>query len=182
MLQFMGLPQEPGRPSGPAVRQCRNLTSSSSGCLSGWRVLGCPRPHKPRPPARPSIFTPLSHRSPSPRRRGGLPGLLLRATFSLLDANGTIMKSDIENATLRLGGDVYSSKFSKLETDWSVVLLVDTSGTMSIGRAFTDFRGLRDSLTRSLASAPDNASFALIPFSDRAPDVGRIHPRPREAR
>lgn len=100
---------------------------------------------------------------------GGLPGLLLRATFSLLDANGTIMELEIENATLRLAGDLYTSKFSKLETPWSVVLLVDTSGTMSSGRAFSDFRGIRDSLTRSLASAPANASFALIPFSDRAP-------------
>jgi hypothetical protein len=100
---------------------------------------------------------------------GGLPGLLLRATYSLLDPNGTIMKSEIENAALRLGGVVYSGKFSKLETDWSVVLLMDTSGTMSTGQAFTDFRAIRDSLTRSLESAPEYASFALIPFSDRAP-------------
>ncbi len=107
---------------------------------------------------------------------GGLPGLFLRATFSLLDANGTIMKSDIENATLRLGGDVYSSKLSKLETDWSVVLLVDTSGTMSTGSAFTDFLGLRDGLTRSLGSAPGYASFALIPFSDRAPTLVEFTP------
>ena len=107
---------------------------------------------------------------------GGLPGLFLRATFSLLDANGTIMKSDIENATLRLAGDAYSSKFSKLETDWSVVLLVDTSGTMSNGRAFTDFLGLRAGLTRSLASAPEKASFALIPFSDRAPTLVAFTP------
>ncbi len=107
---------------------------------------------------------------------GGVPGLFLRATFSLLDANGTIMKSDIENATLRLGGDVYSSKLSKLETDWSVVLLVDTSGTMSTGSAFTDFLALRDGLTRSLASAPGYASFALIPFSDRAPTLVEFTP------
>jgi hypothetical protein len=100
---------------------------------------------------------------------GGLPGLLLRATFSLLDPNGTIMPSDIENATLRLGGDVYTSKFSKLDTDWSVVLLVDTSGTMNVGSGFNDFRGIRDSLSRAMAKAPDNAGFALIPFSDRAP-------------
>ena len=107
---------------------------------------------------------------------GGLPGLLLRATFSLLDANGTIMESDVENATLRLGGDVYSSKLSKLETDWSVVLLMDTSSTMSVGRAFTDFRVLRDSLSRALGSAPDTASIALIPFSDRAPTVLEFTP------
>ena len=100
---------------------------------------------------------------------GGLPGLFLRATFSLLDPNGTIMTSEIENATLRLGGDLYSSKFSKLETDWSVVLLVDTSGTMNVGSGFTDSRGIRDSLIRALENAPDSASFALIPFSDRAP-------------
>jgi len=100
---------------------------------------------------------------------GGLPGLLLRATFSLLDANGTIVQSEIEYATLRLGGAVYSSKFSKLESDMSVVLLMDTSGTMSVGRAYTDFRALRDSLTRTLENAPQNAKFALIPFADRAP-------------
>ncbi|MBF8255754.1 MAG: hypothetical protein HW375_661 [Anaerolineales bacterium] len=100
---------------------------------------------------------------------GGLPGLLLRATFSILDANGTIVPSEIENATLRLGGDLYSSKFSKLETEWSVVLLVDTSGTMNIGSGFNDFLRIRDSLTRALENAPDDASIALIPFSDRAP-------------
>ena len=100
---------------------------------------------------------------------GGLPGLLLRATFSLLDANGTIVQSEIEYATLRLDGAVYSSKFSKLESDLSVVLLMDTSGTMSVGRAYTDFRTLRDSLTRSIENAPENAKVALIPFADRAP-------------
>jgi hypothetical protein len=100
---------------------------------------------------------------------GGLPGLLLRATFSLLDANGTMMPDEIENAILRLGGDQYSSKFSKLETDWSVVLLVDTSGTMNIGSGFNDFLRVRDSLTRALENAPESASIALIPFSDRAP-------------
>ncbi len=102
---------------------------------------------------------------------GGLPGLLLRATFSLMDANGTIMQSEIENATLRLGGAVYSSKFSKLETDQSVVLLMDTSGTMSTGRAYTDFRAIRDSLTRSLEGTPEAAKFALITFADRAPTL-----------
>jgi hypothetical protein len=100
---------------------------------------------------------------------GGLPGLLLRATFSLLDTNGTIMTSEIENALLRLGGDVYTSKLSKLEEGWSIVLLLDTSGTMNVGSGFNDFRGVRDSLTRTLENAPDGASFALIPFSDRAP-------------
>ncbi|HMK08256.1 MAG TPA: FHA domain-containing protein [Anaerolineales bacterium] len=100
---------------------------------------------------------------------GGLPGLFLRATFSLLDDKGSVMKSDIENATLRLAGDTYTSKFSKLEDDQPVVLLVDTSGTMSVGSAFNDFRTLRDSVTRALGSAPQGASFALIPFSDRAP-------------
>lgn len=107
---------------------------------------------------------------------GGLPGLRLRTTFSLLDADGTIMKSAIENATLRLAGDVYSGKFSKLEDGWSVVLLMDISGTMSSGRAFADFRGVRDSLTRSLESAPDNASFALIPFSNLAPTLVEFTP------
>jgi len=102
---------------------------------------------------------------------GGLPGLFVRATFSLLDADGTIMKSEIENTTLRLGGDSYTAKFSKLETDWSVVLLLDTSGTMSVGRAYTDFRTVRDGLTRALGNAPEYASFALIPFSDRAPTL-----------
>lgn len=100
---------------------------------------------------------------------GGLPGLFLRATFSLLDANGTIVQTDIEYANLRLGGAVYTSKISKLESDLSVVLLMDTSGTMSVGRAYTDFRALRDSLMRSLENAPESAKFALIPFADRAP-------------
>ena len=102
---------------------------------------------------------------------GGLPGLSVRATFSLLDPTGTVLKSDIENATLRLDGVVYSGKFSKLETDWSVVVLLDTSGTLGSSRAFEDFRSVRDSLSRSLASAPGTISFALIPFNDRAPTV-----------
>jgi hypothetical protein len=100
---------------------------------------------------------------------GGLPGLLLRATFSLLETNGTIVQTEIEYAVLRLEGAVYSSKYSKLESDQSIALLMDTSGTMSVGRAYTDFRTLRDSLARSLENAPENAKFALIPFADRAP-------------
>ena len=105
---------------------------------------------------------------------GGLPGLLLRATFSLLGADGTIMEFEIENAALRLGGDVYSSKFSKLENDWSVVLLMDTSGTMSTGNEFRDFGAIHDGLTRSIEATPENARFALIPFSDRALDGAQL--------
>ena len=102
---------------------------------------------------------------------GGVPGLPLRATFSLLDSSGTVVKTDIGKAALLLGDDRYTAKFTKLQTDWSVVLLLDTSGTLSDTRAQNDFRSVRDTLSLALGSAPGNASFAVIPFSDRAPTV-----------
>jgi hypothetical protein len=100
---------------------------------------------------------------------GGVPGLSLRATFSLLDAGGAIARTEIERVGLRLGTDSYTGKFTKLETAWSVVLLMDASGTLGSARATNDFRSLRDNLIRSLGGAPASASFALIPFNDRAP-------------
>jgi hypothetical protein len=155
--------------SGPAVHQMLRLRFLVFGVLFALASSGVP-PAAQAQTAGPTVL--VSDVEPPQTvtpESGGLPGLLLRATFSLMDANGTIMQSDIENATLRLGGAVYSSKFSKLESDQSVVLLMDTSGTMSTGRAYNDFRAIRDSLTRSLEGAPEAAKFALIPFADRAP-------------
>ncbi len=156
-------------PSGPAVRQMSRLGFLVLVVLVALASTGV----TPAAQAQSTGPTVLVHDVEPPQsvtpETGGLPGLLLRATFSLLNANGTIMQDDIENALLRLGGAVYSSKFSKLETEQSVVLLMDTSGTMSSGHAFNDFRTIRDSLTRSLEGAPDTARFALIPFADRAP-------------
>ncbi len=100
---------------------------------------------------------------------GGVPGLSVRATFSLLDGAGAIARTDVERTVLRLGGDTYSGKFSKLESTWSVVLLMDASAALGNSRATNDFRALRDNLIRSLGGAPASASLALIPFNDRAP-------------
>lgn len=95
----------------------------------------------------------------------------LRATFSLLDPSGAALKSEIEQAELRLGDEAYIGAVTRVEGEWSVVLLVDASGIMGNARATTDFIAMRDSLRRSLGQAPNNTSFALIAFSDRAPTV-----------
>lgn len=98
-------------------------------------------------------------------------GFTLRATFSLLDPSGAALKSEIEQAQLRLGDEAYTGAVTRVEGEWSVVLLVDTSGVMGNARATTDFVAMRDSLRRSLGQAPNNTSFALIAFNDRAPTV-----------
>ncbi|MDW8327071.1 MAG: FHA domain-containing protein [Anaerolineales bacterium] len=98
-------------------------------------------------------------------------GFTLRATFSLLDPSGAALKSEIEQAQLRLGDEIYTGAVARVEGEWSVVLLVDTSGVMGNARATTDFIAMRDSLRRSLGQAPNNTSFALIAFNDRAPTL-----------
>lgn len=98
-------------------------------------------------------------------------GFTLRATFSLLDPSGAALKSEIEQAQLRLGDETYTGAVARVEGEWSVVLLVDTSGVMGNARAATDFVAMRDSLRRSLGQAPNNTSFALIAFNDRAPTL-----------
>jgi hypothetical protein len=98
-------------------------------------------------------------------------GFTLRATFSLLDPSGAALKSEIEQAQLRLGDEAYTGALARVEGEWSVVLLVDTSGVMGNARATTDFVAMRDSLRRSLGQAPNNTSFALIAFNDRAPTL-----------
>ena len=169
MLELVTFPRGSEMRSGPAVHHRSRVRFLVVGVLFALASSGVP----PAAQAQSTGPTVLVHDVEPPQtvspEGGGLPGLLLRATFSLLDANGTILQSEIEYATLRLSGAVYSSKFSKLESDQSIVLLMDTSGTMSVGRAYTDFRALRDSLTRSLENAPENAKIALSPFADRAP-------------
>ncbi len=168
MLEFVGLP---GELEGLQVQRLLHVENAPT---TPWfaRLAGEPwaAPAAHAQTAGPTVHI---HSVDEPQsvtpESGGVPGLFLRTTFSLLDANSTILESEIENATLRLGGDVYTGKFTKLENPWSIVLLLDTSATLYTGRAFTDFRSVRDALTRSLESAPDGASFALIPYTDRAP-------------
>jgi pSer/pThr/pTyr-binding forkhead associated (FHA) protein len=155
--------------SGPAVRHRSRLRFLVLGLLFALASSGLPAAAQAQGAGPTVLVSDVEPPQTVTPETGGLPGLLLRATFSLMAADGTVMKSEIENATLRLGGAVYSSKFSKLETEQSVVLLMDTSGTLSTGRAYNDFRAVRDSLSRSLEGAPESAKFALIPFADRAP-------------
>ncbi len=105
-----------------------------------------------------------------------VPGLKLTVTFSLLETDGSIIRTKIKEgeAKLRLGDLVYPGNFGLLPPDWSVVVLVDTSATLGNARATNDFRTTRDSLSRSLQNMPDNTNVALVTFGDRAPTVQEL--------
>jgi hypothetical protein len=105
-----------------------------------------------------------------------VPGLKLTATFSLLEADGSVIRTRIKEgeARLLLGDLQYRGDFGVLPPDWSVVVLVDTSGTLGNASALNDFRTARDSLSRSLQNVPDNTNLGLVTFGDRAPTVQEL--------
>lgn len=122
------------------------------------------------------IFVHTIATEPSNFPNTAVPGLKLTATLSLLGADGSVIRTRIKEgeAKLLLGDLQYRGDFGVLPPDWSVVVLVDTSGTLGNASAFNDFRTARDSLSRSLQNVPDNTNLALVTFGDRAPTVQEL--------
>ena len=124
----------------------------------------------------PFIFVHTIETGPSNFPNSAVPGLKLTATLSLLEADGSVIRTRIKEgeAKLLLGDQQYRGDFGVLPPDWSVVVLVDTSGTLGNASALNDFRAARDSLSRSLQNVPDNTNLGLVTFGDRAPTVQEL--------
>jgi hypothetical protein len=124
----------------------------------------------------PDILVHTIAEEPSNFPNTAVPGLKLTTTFTLLEADGSVIRTAIKDgeARLLLGDLDYRGDFGLLPPDWSVVVLVDTSATLGNARAFNDFKTARDTLSRSLQNVPDNSNVALITFDDRAPTIQEL--------
>jgi pSer/pThr/pTyr-binding forkhead associated (FHA) protein len=100
----------------------------------------------------------------------GSTGLSLEATFSLIDSDQQVLREvEIDSGSIELDGDSYGAIVQGVKIPWSIVLLVDGSATMGNFRASADFKTATTTLANSLGQAPDDTTFALISFDDRAP-------------
>jgi hypothetical protein len=96
----------------------------------------------------------------------GLPGLSLELNFTLLDGQGQVMAAaDILTATLQLAsGNSYSAQVQKLDTPWSVVVLLDASKTLGVFSASATFSGMRKDVANVVAQFPDGTNIAVEKF------------------
>lgn len=99
-----------------------------------------------------------------------MPGLSLELVFTLLDADEQVMiGADIDTATVELSNGSYPAVVQKLETPWSIVILMDSSATMANYQASAAFKTVRTTAADSIEKAPRDSSFAVLRFDDRAP-------------
>lgn len=102
----------------------------------------------------------------------GTPGLSLELGFTLLDAEKQVMTgAEIESVTVELANGSYPAVTQKLETPWSIVILVDGSTTMANFTAFAAYKTARTSLATAIEKAPRDATFAVMKFDNSAPTV-----------
>lgn len=94
------------------------------------------------------------------------PEFRLRTQFSMLEANGAIVNQEVDKAALRFAGQPFAGSAGKLTGDWSMALLVDTSGTLAAGNGNADFRKAMDALSRQIDRAGDNVFMSLLTFDD----------------
>ncbi|MEK7440700.1 MAG: FHA domain-containing protein [Chloroflexota bacterium] len=100
----------------------------------------------------------------------GTPGLSLELGFTLLDTDKQVMTgSDIESVTVDLSNGSYPAVVQKLETPWSIVILVDGSTTMANFTASAAFKTARTALATAIEKAPKDATFAVLKFDNSAP-------------
>jgi len=102
----------------------------------------------------------------------GTPGLSLELGFTLLDADKQVMTgSDIESVAVELSNGSYPAVVQKLETPWSIVILVDGSTTMANFTASAAYKTARTAIATAIEKAPKDATFAVIKFDNSAPTV-----------
>lgn len=102
----------------------------------------------------------------------GTPGLSLELGFTLLDANKQVMPGgDMESAAMELSNGSYPAVVQKLETPWSIVILVDGSTTMANFTASAAFKTARTAIATAIEKAPKDTTFAIIKFDNSAPTV-----------
>ena len=110
------------------------------------------------------VFGPSEVQGPA-----GLPGLSLELNFSLLDANRQVIQNvGVLSATLQLAsGTDYPSQPSKLETPWSIAVLVDASHTLGIFSAQAAFSDMRKDVANAMGSAPDGSLIGVYKFDSK---------------
>ncbi len=102
----------------------------------------------------------------------GTPGLSLELGFTLLDADKQVMTgADIESATVELSNGSSPAVVQKLETPWSIVILVDGSTTMANFTASAAFKTARTAIATAIEKAPRDTTFAVMKFDTSAPTV-----------
>jgi hypothetical protein len=102
----------------------------------------------------------------------GFPGLSLDLMFTVLNENSEpAVDAEVEKVTLTLGTDVYAPVVQKVETPWSIVILMDGSTTVANYRATSAYRTARTAAMDSIEQAPDGSSFAVLQFSNTAPTI-----------
>jgi hypothetical protein len=103
----------------------------------------------------------------------GLPALALTLDFTLLDNNNQLAAGvEPESASLRLiGGDEYPASLQKLESPWSIVIVVDASKTLTGFTASAAFKTARFALADSLEQAPGDSNFAVLSFGSQPATV-----------
>ncbi|MBI5350824.1 MAG: FHA domain-containing protein [Chloroflexi bacterium] len=102
----------------------------------------------------------------------GTPGLSLELGFTLLDADKQVMTgSEIESVAVELANGSYPAVVQKLETPWSIVILVDGSTTMANFTASAAYKTARTALATAIEKAPKDATFAVLKFDNGAPTV-----------
>ncbi|MBI4630869.1 MAG: hypothetical protein HY740_03975, partial [Chloroflexi bacterium] len=100
----------------------------------------------------------------------GTPGLSLELGFTLLDADKQVMTgSEIESVAVELANGSYPAVVQKLETPWSIVILVDGSTTMANFTASAAYKTARTALATAIEKAPKDATFAVLKFDNGAP-------------
>ena len=102
----------------------------------------------------------------------GTPGLSLELGFTLLDADKqVIIGTEIDSVAVELPNGSYSAVVQKLETPWSIVLLVDGSTTMANFTASAAYKTARTAIATAIEKAPRDTTFAVIKFDNSAPTV-----------
>ena len=104
---------------------------------------------------------------------GGLPSLALELNFTLIDGQQQVLATaDIVSATMQLAsGGAYPAQVAKLETPWSVVVLMDASRTLGVFSANAAFSDMRKKVANAMAQMPDGTNIAVFKFDTKPATV-----------
>src|SRR5258706_10430589 len=104
---------------------------------------------------------------------GGLPSLAIELHFNLLDANKQILNNvNVLSATLQLAsGSSYPSQPVKLETPWSVAVLMDASKTLGVFSASAAFSDMRKDVATAMGGVPDGSIIGVYQFDSKPTTV-----------
>ncbi len=103
--------------------------------------------------------------------KNNAPTLNVKVTFSLQDNDNTVVSSErVKSVDLKHDGNTYSADPAKQEKALSVVLLFDTSGTMS--RSQADYKKLRDAVLAFMnGSGGNDVTLRILQFNEDAVPV-----------